>query len=295
MNFASKIGLMNNLRQYSIIFVLAIVLTFPFYAQAQHPQFVSVSNEIKSKFEDRQKRIIQELASLQNNEWAGEYGAQLSTIDGASFYWSPQSGFAVRSGNDFHRGIEKVNYGRVNFYGNLLTLSPEYLEKNKHNYTISNSFVPVRWDQQHWLIPSDKLILFIYAVNSGDYEEINTFFVKEEDSKKPNDGLPNVPKEYRKYLNRKPIKAKVIGLKDDSSDFWGHTLTLNVGKAEGVIEEMKFYLTNVKDAIATIQVTDVREHTSTAQIVSIGSSYSYEKEIKPSIGWRFSSKMPSLF
>lgn len=286
---------MNNSRKYFVILTLAFALTFPFYAQAQHPEFVSVSDEIKSKFDNKQKQIIQELESLQENEWAGEYWAVLGSIDGASFYWSPVSGFAVRSGNDSHRGVEKVNYGSVKFNGNLLTLSPEYLEKNKHTFAVSKSFVPIRWDKRHWLIPSDKLILFIYAVNSGDYDEINSFFVKYEDIQKPSEGLPDVLKEYRKYLNRKPIKAKAINVNlNNSAYFWDHTIKLNVGKTDGVIEEMKFYLINVKDVTTTIEITDVAEHTSTARILSIGSSGSSNKETKPSIGWRFSSKLQPL-
>jgi hypothetical protein len=281
----------------SIIFtcVFIVLLILPSYAIAQHPQFETAPNEIKSKFNDKQKRIEAELTSLQGNEWAGKYWKQLGLINGASFYWSPVSGFAVRSGNDFHRGVETINYGNANFSRNLLTLSPEYLVKNKHNYTISTSFVPVRWGQQHWLIPSDKLIQFIYAVNSGDYEEIDSFFVKYEDSKKPNDGLPDVPKEYRKYLNRKPIKAKVTNVKINDAKYSDYTLTLNVGKSIGVIEEMKFYLINVKNVITTIEVTNVAEHTSTARVISIGTSGFYNKEIEPAIGWRFSSKLPPLF
>jgi hypothetical protein len=275
--------------------VLAILFSLPSHTSAQHPQFETVPNEIKSRFNDKQKRIKEELSNLQENEWAGEYWGQLGSIDGASFDWSPVSGFTVRSGNDFHRGVERINYGNTNFSRNLLTLSPEYLIKNKHNYAISTTFVPIRWGQQHWLIPSNKLIQFIYAVNSGDYDEISSFFVKYEDSKKPNDGLPDVPKEYRKYLNRKPIKAKVTNVKINDAKYSDYTLTLNVGKSKGVVEEMKFYLINVKNVITTIEITNVAEHTSTTRIVSIGTSGFYNKEIEPAIGWRFSSKLPPLF
>ncbi len=287
--------LMHDFRQYFVAIVLVILITFSYQVEAQHLQFESVPNEIKTRFESKLKRIKQELENLQGNEWAGMYWAQEGLIDGAEFQWSLDSGFTVRSGNDFHRGVEKVNYGNINFNGNLLTLSPEYLEKNKHTYTISSSFVPVKWDKQHWLIPSDKLILFIYAVNSGDSDEILSFFVKYEDIKKSNNGLPDVSREYRKYLNRKPIKAKVTNVKIIDAKYSNYALTLNVGKSEGVIEEMKFYLINVKNVIITIEVTAVAEHTSTARIFSIGSSGSYNKEIKPAIGWGFSSKLPPLF
>lgn len=276
-----------------IAFALAIVLVFSCFVKAQHhEQFETAPEEVKSKFESKQKQIIQELESSQGNEWAGDYWTQIGLINGALFSWSPANGFTVRSGNDFHRGVERVNYGNANFNGKLLMLSPEHLEKGKHIYSIPTSFVPIRWDKQHWLIPSDKLVLFIYAVNSGDYDEIHSFFVKYEDTQKPNKGLPDVPKEYRKYLNRKPIKAKVVNIKVNNEAYSDYTFTLNVGKAEGVIEEMVFYLINAKDVTASIKVTDVGEHTSLAHVISIGSS---GKEIKPSVGWKFSSKIPPLF
>jgi hypothetical protein len=278
----------------SIIYTcsFAFVLNFSCSVKAQHPEFQSVSDEITTLMKSRQERIKQELSNLQNDEWAGEYWAQIGSIDGASFCWSPKSGFTVRSGNDFHRGIERVNYGSVNFTGNLLTLSPEYLEKDKHTFTIPTSFVPVKWDKQHWLIPSNELIPFLYTVNSGDFDELETYFVKSEDSKKSNNGLPDVPKEYRKYLNAKPIKAKVLSIKGDDDYFTSLSLTLNAGKAEGVVTDMKFYLIKVKNVIAWIKITDVQEHTSEARISSIGTSGEYNKELKPTVGWIFSSKMP---
>lgn len=283
---------MSSMCQYLLFLAIGIVLTFPFYTVAQNPQFQSVSNEIKLKFEKRQKQIIQELSNLRDDEWAGGYWAQESSIDGSLFYWAPTNGFTVRRGNDFHRGIEQVNYGSVNFNGKILTVSPEYNEKSKHSYPISTSFIPIRWGQQHWLIPSDKLILFLYAVNSGDYDEIYSFFLKENDEKKLNEGLPDVPKEYRKYLKIKPIKAKVSKVKINNSAYFDYEFELNVGKFDGVIEGMKFYLVGVKNVHVWIKVVDVRKHTSTAQVISIGRSGGYENEIKPKIGWIFSSRFP---
>lgn len=273
-------------------FVFAFVLIFACSVKAQHPEFQSVSDEIKERMKSRQTRIKQELEILKDNEWAGEYWARVGSIDGALFVWSPTSGFTIRSGNDFHRGIEQVNYGSVNFTGNLLAVSPEHLENNKHTFNIPTSFVPVKWDKQHWLIPSNELIAFAYAVNSGDFEEIETYFVKSEDSKKSNNGLPAVPKEYRKYLNAKPIRAKVLDVKVNNRAYAEYTFTLNVGKAKGVVAGMKFYLTKVKNIIVWIRITDVTEHTSTARISSIGRSDYYDKEINPVVGWTFSSKMP---
>ena len=289
---ALKIVLMNNLNIYSITFVLVVFITFPLYFNAQHPQFQPVSKEIKSSVEDRWQQIRQELSEQPGNEWSGEYRAQVDLLTVAVFVWSPINGFIVHRGNDFHPGVEMVNYGKVNFVGNLLTLSPEYLEKDQHTYVTPASFVPVRWGLQHWLIPSNELVLFSYAVNSGAFEEVETYFVKSEDIQKSHNGLPDIPKEYRKYLNTKPINAKVLAIKDEGNNWSSTSLTLNVGKNEGVITGMKFYLIKVKNVLTKLEVTDVAEKTSTGRIISIGTSGSFDKEINPTVGWRFSSKQP---
>lgn len=274
----------------AIIFTLLLIL--PFSAKAQNPQFEKVSDEVKSRYESKRKLIKQELASFQENEWTGEYEANVSSIDVASFYWASSSGFTVRSGNELERTIERVNYGNLKFNGSLLTLSPEYIEKDKHTFFIQSSFMPVKWGEQHWLVPADKLILFIFAVNSGDYDEIQTFFLKSGDEQKSNDALSDVPKQYRKYLNLKPIKASVINVTANNDAYLTFALTLNAGKAEGVIEGMRLYLVKVKNVLVWIRITDVREHTSTARVESIGSSGNYNEEIIPKIGWNFISKLP---
>ena len=104
--------------------------------------------------------------------------------------------------------------------------------------------MPVKWDQQHWLIPSDQLTLFAYAVNFGSNEEFESFFLKTEDYNKSNKGMPDLPKEYEKYLNAKPIKAKVSAVGAIVDD-WYPALTLNVGEADGVVKGMKFWLIGV--------------------------------------------------
>lgn len=280
----------------SSIFIIAILLVFPLKNNAQyHPDFIPVSGNIKNRFKDRQNRIDQELSGLKANEWFGMYYAQIGLIDGAVLNWSPSNGFTVQSGNSSHRGIERINYGNVNFNGKLLSLSPEFVEKTKHTYPIAVSFVPIKWDQQHWLIPSDELRLFIYAINSNDYDEIHSFFLKEDDDKKSKNGLPEVPKEYRKYLNQKSIRAKVSKIKINNSAYLDFTFTLNAGKAQGVIKGMKFYLVNIKNVIAEVRVIDVWEHEAAARIASIGTSGDYNKEIKPEVGWVFTSKMPQVY
>ncbi|MBA2413943.1 MAG: hypothetical protein H0V63_14145, partial [Burkholderiaceae bacterium] len=256
-----------DVRNYSAIFVLAIVLAFSFVVRAQR-NLEPLPEEIANVVLNKREQIERELTTLQGNEWAGKYRANDGTTVTSFLDWSPTSGFTVWRENCSRPGIAWVNYGSANFNGNSLTLSPERTEKGQHTYTFSSpTLVPVKWDEQHWLIPSDQLILFAYAVNSGSVEEIETFFVKIEDYNKSNKGLPDLPKEYKKYLNAKPIRAKVSAVNAKDSDYPQLTeLKLNVGKAKGVIAGMKFYLIGVKDRFASIEITEVQEHTSIARV-----------------------------
>jgi hypothetical protein len=284
---------MIDIRSYSTIFVLAIILVFSCVAQAQR-KLEPLPEEIANVVLSKREQIERDLATLQGNDWAGKYRATDGTTVTSFLDLSPTSGFTVWRENCSRPGIAWVNYGNANFNGSSLTLSPERTEKGQHTYTFSSpNFVPVKWDEQHWLIPSDQIALFAYAVNSGSVEEIETFFVKIEDYNKSNKGLPDLPKEYKKYLNVKPIRAKVSAVNSKDSDYPQLTeLTLNVGKTEGVIAGMKFYLIGVKSRFASIEITEVQEHTSIARVGTIGTSGENNEEFKFKVGWRFSSKMP---
>ncbi|HEX8651729.1 MAG TPA: hypothetical protein VF708_12895 [Pyrinomonadaceae bacterium] len=251
----------------------------------------TLPEEIASIARHRQEQIERELANSQSSEWAGVYGAIEDLTTSVMLFWTPASGFMVWRESCSRPGVAQVNYGSVNFNGSSLTPSPERTERNRHTYDISSGFVPVRWGEQHWLIPSDKLILFCYAINSGSFEEIESFFLKAGDNEKPREGLPEVPSEYKKYLGVEPIEAEVsaVGTRNER---WYPPLTLNVGRAEGVVAGMKFYLIKSENINMHLDVTDVREHTSVTRVVMAGVSGDNDDEIRPAVGWKFSSRLP---
>jgi len=281
-----------NLAPIGFAFIFAFSCTIQ--AQQNTPRkFEPISEELANLVLNKREKVLLELETLKGSEWIGKYRAFDSATVTISFDWTPASGFTIWRENCSRPGDVRVNYGNVNFNGSLLTLSPERTEKSQHTYIPPVSLVPVKWGEQHRLIPSDRLALFAYAVNSGDFEEIEAYFVKVEDYQKPNEGLPNLPKEYKKYLNVKPIRAKVSALSVNESEYPQLTeLQLNIGKAQGVIVGMKFYLIGVKDRFASIEITEVQENTSMARVGMIGTSGGNNEEFKFKVGWRFSSKMP---
>lgn len=282
---------MNDTRKYLTAIALAMFLcVFSSIVEAQQSVTRNdepLPEEIANLAQNRQSQIERELSNLQN-EWAGRYRANDDLTITISLSWSPTSGFMIWRESCSRPGIAQVNYGSVSFENNLLRLVPERNGNDRHTYSVSSPLVFVKWGEQHWLIPSDKLILFCYAINSESFEEIETFFVKVEDYEKPRNGLPDVPREYRRYLGREPIEARISAVGADTGR-WYPPLTLSVGRAEGVVVGMKFYLNDPEKGHMRLEVTEVREHTSVARVVMAGLSEEHEK---PEIGWRFSSRLP---
>lgn len=279
-------------RKYPAHLALALLLAVACVAHAQENSEL-LPEDIEKLVLSKRERIERESATVRGNEWVGKYHATEYLTVTSILDWSPTSGFTVWRENCSRPGIARVNYGSVNFNERALVLSPERAGSEPHTYAFSSAvLVPVKWGQQHWLIPSDRLTLFAYAVNSGSIDEIETFFVKNEDYFKEREGRPDLPKEYKKYLNAKPIRARVSAIGADDGK-WFPPLILNVGKTAGVVEGMKFWLTGVEAINVELYVTEIGERSSVARVVSAGTSGAGDPEIKPKVGWRFTSKMPT--
>jgi hypothetical protein len=115
-------------------------------------------------------------------------------------------------------------------------------------------YVVVPWDQHVFLVEPDELLAFCNDVNSGElrnYNPTGKYLLRVEDfDKKRPTGLPKVPTEYEEYLLRTPIQGNVIKMGEDKEDvalrgdkrlMSGTSLTLSVGKKDGVRTGMKFY------------------------------------------------------
>ena len=185
----------------------------------------------------------------------------------------------------------RVNYGSAVFTNGSLRLIPELSENSPSSYPISPEFIPLKWGEQHFLVPADKLINFAYAVNSTSVEEVESFLMKIADYEKDRRGLPNVPREYRKYLGMKPITATISGI-GPKVERWPPKVILNVGRVEGVVREMKFYLARPGDIYMQLEVTDVQEHTSEAFVMLATFTDKREADVTPKVGWKFTSRAP---
>jgi hypothetical protein len=99
-----------------------------------------------------------------------------------------------------------------------------------------------------------------------------------------------VPAQYRKYLVAKPIIATISEIKLNSQP-WIKEFTLNVGIADGVVPEMKFYALGPRNVRMLVEILDATEHSSRAYVITSGYRDS-EKDVAPRRGWKLTNRAP---
>lgn len=247
-------------------------------------------NELSELFESKKKRILAEIAESPDKEWAGAYSSLLFTTVSLTMFLSPNGEFAISYYNCSKPWTERVNFGKFTFENNIVRLQPELSSDRQNAFKFSDeqlTFVPVKWDEDHFLIPQNKLRNFAYAANFDS--DIESFLHKSIDYGKSRKGLPNLPVQYKSDLTRNPIKAKILSFVINEDRYFSE-ITLNVGKNDGVIPEMFFYSTFSDDIRIRLSIDSVEETTSKASIRHIEDSDSDNFKIKK--GWSFTSKHP---
>jgi hypothetical protein len=267
---------------------LLLSLGQPATAQNNQPQ-QQLSGDlaalVRHKFD-----LIQVETAGPGEEWAGRYQASHGPTITTDLAWSPKSGFIVWWENCSRPGSTRVNHGGAVFTDGSLKITPEVPENVPGSFRIATEFIPVKWGAQHFLIPQDQLIKFIYAAKSGSVSEVESFLLKKDDYTKQRRGLPSVAPQYARYLRMKPIVASISTVGPEP-ERWYPKVILNAGKSEGVIQEMKFYYRRGGRFIV-FEVTSVDEHTSAAAVVLANTSNDSEQELKLKAGWKVSSRAP---
>lgn len=109
--------------------------------------------------------------------------------------------------------------------------------------------------------------------------------------------MPDVPEEYRKYLDARPIVARVksISRVQTDQDVTYNRIVLSAGSADGVRAEMKFWLHRPRRRTfehLELRITSVDRHSSEAVIESIPFDRDAQKYLDPKPGWSFRNRIP---
>ena len=236
--------------------------------------------------QDRIDAIKVEIAKPGDHAWAGEYYQGDGLGSNITFWIAPKSGFAFTHTGCV--GLYDENHGDVAERDGAVHTTPRLSFDSERWSPISAPLVPVRWGERRYLIPQDEIAKFCSEVNQGDEPRdgpYGRFFLRQDDWQIKVDGLPDVPKEFRKHFLAAPLNAEIIEvgesrLRPSISDFnfRDTTVTLNVGSAAGVLPGMQF---QSHDAPPFLQatVTKVFEKTCEAEITQVG-----EEEPAPAVG-----------
>lgn len=258
-----------------------IVLGVLSFTQISAQGYVDIlPDEVKGPFREKYTRITSEIRGSHFDEWTGLYTRYIGETWSEVLVWTPNDGFAVFRDTCSNGPRAWVNFGLAKFHNGILILNSEQIYKGEHSLSLKQEFTPVKWGHQRWLIPTDELELFAYAVNSGSWEDYGSFYVKHDGNEKDPKGHPEIPSQFKHILKRKPLRAKLLAV-GEKPENWYSDVTINVGKDKGVIVGMSFWLTGVKNTSVKISVINVSENSAVANVVSVGYSYEYDDDDKP--------------
>lgn len=255
----------------------------------------ALSVEQQAAVQSRRQLIVREVSSLAADEWAGSYVYEDGPTSGGQLDWAPDNGFLVWWSTCSHGWRDRVNLGSVDFRAGVLRVTPELGSEGGMVFALAGELIPVKWGDQHYLVPLDQLIAFCYAARNADRSlEIKEFFLKESDREKRRFGLPGVPAQYKKYLVGPPIQAKIVEIKsvERTSAPALDLFTLNVGRKAGVVSGMKFFALSPRNVYMLVEVRDVRDDTSEAYAITSGFKNQSGKSVKARGGWKLTSRAP---
>lgn len=232
-------------------------------------------------------------------QWAGTFFSGGET-HGDYFRWSEKSGFVWLKVNKCAGGPMQIIRGRVIVNSNQIQLLPEHKSGTEHHghgeYKKNQEQIDllfVKWRGVPFLVPQDAISDFAdFTAGLGRYNEsysymlgdislfgnpyLQKFGIGENEN---NNELPIFPAGYEKFV-KKPIKGQIISIgksfrQPDPNEFnaenWENLVIpvrINVGKAHGVVPNLRFIFVNAKSSHSEeLIVKKVEENSSLVEII----------------------------
>lgn len=230
-----------------------------------------------------QRQIIRdEISSLPNHRWAGEYYEGDGLGVNVSLMLAPKSGFVFELRGCM--GLYDVNQGQITDRFGALELAFRFPNQRK---IFAQQLVPIAWGARRYLIASDKMIEFCNAVNAGQEPRDRRhgfYLLRRGDEAKQANGSPDVPDEFKCYLLSNPIEAQLIEVKERRGK--QTRVRLNRGENDGLLSGMELHLVDTDGlAIQSAKVTVSEPEACEAEMTRI-----LDREATPRVGWTLSTK-----
>jgi len=159
----------------------------------------------------RRIQVLAELAEQPAEEWAGEYFEGDGLGENTTLYLAPRSGISATWFGCM--GLYGANEGDIERVDDR-TLAFHF---NRPNESGRFGMFPatvrvVRWGERRYLIPAERFIDFVNAINSGaepGTDRYSGFLRRNGDESKPAIGSPDLPEEMLAQIRPKPLFVKV--------------------------------------------------------------------------------------
>ena len=239
------------------------------------------------------EEIRAEIKVLGPHDWAGEYYQGDGLGENVPFAIAPKSGYVF----EWHGclGLYDRNYGAVTWSSGCLRLSFVFKNKREGFAGIAEEFIPISWGGRKYLVPSDDMVGFCNAVNSGSEPRDNLhgrYLLRVGDEKKKTTGYPAVPDKYQIYLLRNPIVTDIIAvgsctMRSGVCDwkFKDTEVTLDAGKDHGLLSGMELHVINPDNVVESVTIRSVGAKKSEGVMTQIS-----KDEPSPKVGWRLSTQ-----
>jgi hypothetical protein len=239
------------------------------------------------------RAITDEITTLNNHEWAGQYFFGDGRGVNVSLAIAPKSGFVFTWRGRW--GLYDRNYGAVTSKKDTIRLTFKFENKRDGFRGLAEELFPVVWGDRRYLIPADDVVGFCNAVNDGSEPRKNArgdYLLRQGDEGKTAKGSPTLPQRFKAYLLPRPIQATItsIGMRTTRMGirpvtFVDTIVTLKPGRKQGLLPGMDLHLLKPADYVETVRITKVEEEQSEGVMTQVGTD-----EPRPKVGWTFSTR-----
>jgi hypothetical protein len=255
------------------------------------------------KVTESREKIAEEIKTLGEHPWAGEYYKGDGLGVNISLSIAPKAGYSFQWRGCL--GLYDQNYGAVAEKDGRLHLSFMLPNKRSELRGVTEELVPVTWGERKYLVPTNEFIEFCNQINCGREPRDAVHgrcLLRRGDEKKKVTGLPSVPKEFEPYLLKTPIETEIVAIgkpvltpMGDDMVHVVFNVTLKHGKKAGVLPGMKLNVVRPENVFDDIEVKSVEDEKAEGVI----SRYNFKGaagllaavvEKTPAVGWKLSTR-----
>jgi len=253
-----------------------------------------LSDENQAIIEAKRQTITNEIAQLKDHPWAGRYYYGDGLGANVWLTLASENGFTVTWYGCL--GLYDQNHGTVAMDGNHIKFSFTFDMESGYIGNYASERIPIRWGERLYLIPTDGIVRFCNAINSGKEPRNGPhgqFFLRRGDWEKEAPGKPELPKEFMPYLLDKPVDAAIVSIKNTREERVGKiaTVVMDKGKEAGLLPGMELSVVRPNNVYQEVKLTKVEETQSEGEYIYARPYESFlSRTSAPVSGWQLSTR-----